>query len=106
MIRRRPNLTALIATLGFLATGAVAKAQGWYYVNGQPAAPAVAELMAAEGLPFGSYWLQPNGNWGVARNSDVVGNIYGFTYPKGLIFDVDVAQRPLMRCTPSRTQSP
>jgi len=77
MIRRRPNLTALIATLGFLATGAVAKAQGWYYVNGQPAAPAVAELMAAEGLPFGSYWLQPNGNWGVARNSDVVGNIYG-----------------------------
>jgi hypothetical protein len=33
--------------------------------------------MAERGLPFGYYWLQPNGNWGFEGSTDVVGNIYG-----------------------------
>jgi hypothetical protein len=37
----------------------------------------VAQTMTARGLPYGYYWLQPNGNWGFEGSSDVVGNIYG-----------------------------
>jgi hypothetical protein len=74
---RRSKLIALVAALGFVATGSVVEAQSWYYVNGAPAPPEVAEQMAARGLPFGYYWLQPNGNWGVQDNPDALGNIYG-----------------------------
>jgi hypothetical protein len=78
MTSRRAKLIACLATaLGFVATVSVANAQGWYYVNRQPASPAVAQAMAARGLPFGYYWLAPNGNWGFEGSSDVVGNIYG-----------------------------
>ena len=78
MTSRRSKLIALVAVaLGALATGSVANAQGWYYVNNQPASPSVAQQMATRGLPFGYYWLQNNGNWGVAGSSDVIGNIYG-----------------------------
>lgn len=74
--RRSKTLAAMVA-LSFIATVAVANAQSWYYVNGQPVSPAIAQLLAARGLPFGYYWLRPNGNWGIAGNSDVVGNTYG-----------------------------
>jgi hypothetical protein len=77
MTSRRSKLIAVMAALGFLATGPVANAQAWYYVNGQPVSPGVAQQLAARGLPFGYYWLQNNGNWGVVGNADVVGNIYG-----------------------------
>jgi hypothetical protein len=59
------------------ALGAGANAQGWYFVNNQPASLEVAREMAARGLPFGRYWLQPNGNWGFAGSADAVGNVYG-----------------------------
>ncbi len=75
---RRSKLMALMAVaLGFLATVSVAQAQDWYYINRQPASRSMAQEMAAKGLPFGYYWLQDNGNWGMAGNSDVIGNIYG-----------------------------
>src|SRR5271157_4056839 len=61
----RSKLIAVVATaLGFVAAGSVANAQNWYYINGEPVSRAVAQLIAAKGLPFGYYWLQPNGNWG------------------------------------------
>jgi len=72
---KRIALTA--AALGFLAAASAANAQNWYYVNGQPVSPIVAQALAARGLPFGHYWLRKNGNWGIAGNADVVGNIYG-----------------------------
>lgn len=67
----------LVAAFGFIATISAARAQDWYYINRQPASLSVAQVMAARGLPYGYYWLQPNGNWGFEGNSDVVGNIYG-----------------------------
>jgi len=75
--RHAKGITSLGAALGLLATVSAAHPQDWYYVNRQPAAPVVAQAMAARGLPFGYYWLQPNGNWGFEGSSDVVGNIYG-----------------------------
>ena len=78
MASRRSKLIALCAVaLGVLAPSSVVGAQSWYYINNQPASPSVAQQMAARGLPFGYYWLQNNGNWGVAGSSDVIGNIYG-----------------------------
>ena len=78
MASRRSKPIALgAAALGFVAAGSVANAEDWYYINRQPVSPNVAEQMAARGLPFGYYWLQDNGNWGIAGNSDVLGNIYG-----------------------------
>jgi hypothetical protein len=78
MITRRSTLIAsLAAAFGLIATVSAASAQNWYYINRQPASPTWAQVMAARGLPFGYYWLQPNGNWGFEGNSDVVGNIYG-----------------------------
>ena len=71
------RVTWLAAAIGFLATVSAAHPQDWYYVNRQPASFAVAQAMAARGLPFGYYWLQPNGNWGFEGSSDAVGNIYG-----------------------------
>ena len=67
----------LVAAFGFLPTISAASAQDWYYINRQPASPSVAQAMVARGLPYGYYWLQPNGNWGFEGNSDVAGNIYG-----------------------------
>jgi hypothetical protein len=78
MTSRPSKLIALVvAALGFVATGSVANAQGWYYINGHPAHGSVAQQMAARGLPFGYYWLRGNGNWGVMGKSDVLGNISG-----------------------------
>lgn len=75
---RRANLLACLAlAFGSLASGSAANAEGWYYINRQPASLDIAQVMAARGLPFGYYWLQPNGNWGFEGSSDVVGNIYG-----------------------------
>jgi hypothetical protein len=75
---RRSKLTAWLAvTFGLVATVSAASAEDWYYVNRQPAPLDIAQVMAARGLPFGYYWLQPNGNWGFEGSSDVVGNIYG-----------------------------
>ena len=71
------RVTWLAAAIGLAATVSAAHSQDWYYVNRQPASFAVAQAMAARGLPFGYYWLQPNGNWGFEGSSDVVGNIYG-----------------------------
>ena len=75
--RSRSKLIALVVAFGVVATMSVANAQAWYYVNGQPVSRGVAVQMAARGLPFGYYWLRPNGNWGVVGNPDVLGNIYG-----------------------------
>jgi hypothetical protein len=75
--RRSKPMAWLAAAFGLVATVSVASAQDWYYINRQPAALDVAQAMSARGLPFGYYWLQPNGNWGFEGSSDVVGNIYG-----------------------------
>jgi hypothetical protein len=75
--RRGKLLACLALAFGFVAAVSAASAEGWYYINRQPASLDIAQVMAARGLPFGYYWLQPNGNWGFEGNSDVVGNIYG-----------------------------
>jgi len=67
----------LVVAFGSLVNISAARAQGWYYINRQPASLSVAQVMAARGLPYGYYWLQPNGNWGFEGNADVVGNISG-----------------------------
>lgn len=67
----------LVAAFGLVATVSDARAQDWYYINRQPATFDVARALAARGLPYGYYWLQPNGNWGFEGSSDVIGNIYG-----------------------------
>jgi hypothetical protein len=75
---RRANLLACLAlAFGYVAMVSAASAESWYYINRQPASLDIAQVMAARGLPFGYYWLQPNGNWGFEGSSDVVGNIYG-----------------------------
>jgi len=74
---RRPKLiTSAAAALCLLATSAVANAQNWYYINREPVSPAVAEQLAARGLPFGYYWQQGNGNWGVDGDPDAIGKVY------------------------------
>ena len=75
--RRATRMAWLALAFAFAATVSVARAEGWYYINRQPAPLEVAQVMAERGLPFGYYWLQPNGNWGFEGSSDVVGNIYG-----------------------------
>jgi heptaprenylglyceryl phosphate synthase len=78
MTSPRSKLVAwLVAAVGFVATVSVANAQDWYYINRQPAPLSLAQAMAARHLPYGYYWLQPNGNWGFEGSSDAVGNIYG-----------------------------
>jgi hypothetical protein len=82
-------MASALAFLGFLTTESPAQAQDWYYINGAPASLDVAQRMANRGLPFGNYWLQPNGNWGFGGDADVQGNIYG-RHPslseRGLLF--------------------
>ena len=57
----RSKLMAWVAVaFGFAATVPVASAQDWYYINRQPASLEIAQAMG-RGLPFGYYWLQPNG---------------------------------------------
>ena len=77
MTSRGSKRVAWSAAIALIATVSAARAQDWYYVNRQPASFVAAQAMAARGLPFGYYWLQPNGNWGFEGSSDVVGNIYG-----------------------------
>ena len=73
---RRLRLTALVAaTLGYVAVTSTASAQDWYFVNGRPVTPDVAQMMAGMGLEFGSYWLAPNGNWGAVGNPYPLGNV-------------------------------
>jgi hypothetical protein len=72
----KPFVLAL-AFLAIAAAATKADAQDWYYINGEPAPPDVAQQLVEKGLPFGYYWLEPNGNWGVAGDADVQGNIYG-----------------------------
>jgi hypothetical protein len=53
-----------------------AQAQVGYTINGQPAAPAVALMMAQSGLPTGPYWYDPQtGNWGQMGSAYPMGNI-------------------------------
>lgn len=78
MKRIRSRLAVLwLAGFGLVATMSAASAEDWYFINRQPASIGMAQAMAARGLPFGYYWLQPNGNWGFEGNSDAVGNTYG-----------------------------
>jgi|SRR5215467_13680809 len=79
MTKRTSSPLSLIIAVAFgvLTISTAADAQGWYYVNNQPASPEIAAAMAARGLPFGYYWLNANGNWGMAGSSDVRSNIYG-----------------------------
>ena len=70
-------VTILAVAWGTMVLCGVAQAQGWYIVNGQPASRELAEYLARRGLRFGYYWLQQNGNWGFAGNSDAVANIHG-----------------------------
>ena len=51
-------------------------AQRWYYVNGMPATPAHAQLLAAYGFPLGYYWLRANGDYGMVGSPVVWGNLY------------------------------
>ena len=74
---RSKRMAWVAVAFGFVATVPVASARDWYYINRQPASLEIAQAMAGRGLPFGYYWLQPNGNWGFEGSSDVVGNIYG-----------------------------
>ena len=76
-ISRRANFLAFLAALAIAAAGSAAEAQGWYFINGAPATRETAQMMAARGLPFGYYWLQPKGNWGMAGSADAMGNIHG-----------------------------
>ena len=75
--RRAKLLACLALAFGFVATVSAASAENWYYINRQPASLEIAQAMAERSLPYGYYWLQPNGNWGFEGTSDVVGNIYG-----------------------------
>jgi len=69
---------AAVAVAGILVIGstAVTAQAPPYTINGQPAPPDLAYRLAAQGLPFGNYWLTQNGYWGVVGNSHPLGNIY------------------------------
>ena len=60
---RSKRMAWVAVAFGFVATVPVASARDWYYINRQPASLEIAQAMAGRGLPFGYYWLQPNGNW-------------------------------------------
>jgi hypothetical protein len=67
---------AAVAVAAFLAIAPnAARAQVFYTVNGQPAPPNLSQFMAANGLPFGNYWLHQNGDWGVVGSMYPLGNI-------------------------------
>ena len=74
---RRANLLVFLTALAIAGASSAATAQNWYFINGRPAPSGTAQIMAERGLPFGYYWLQPNGNWGMAGSAGVMGNIYG-----------------------------
>ena len=66
-----------LAVLEFATAVSVAGAYEWYYINRRPASTDDARIMAARGLPFADYWVRNDGDWGVAGESDVQGNVYG-----------------------------
>ena len=66
-----------LAVLGFATAAVAAEAHDWYYINGQPASSEDALVMAARGLPFADYWVRNDGDWGLAGDTVVQGNIYG-----------------------------
>ena len=74
--KRLKQIAMAAAVSGMAAIGFSAHAQGYYFINGQPAPLNVARLMAANGLPFGYYWLDARGNWGAVGNPRPLGNIY------------------------------
>ena len=66
-----------VAVVAFLAIAPyAARAQVYYTINGQPAPPNVTYFLASHGLPFGNYWLNQNGDWGVVGSMIPLGNIY------------------------------
>ena len=67
---------AVAAALCLFAAGSGANAQNWYYINRQPVTPEVAEQLAARGVPFGYYWQQEDGTWGVDHGSAATANGY------------------------------
>ena len=70
-------MPAALAVFGFATVVSDAKTEESYSINGEPASPEDAEVMAARGLPFGDYWVRNDGDWGFSGNPDVQGNIYG-----------------------------
>jgi hypothetical protein len=71
------KLAALLsAMIGFFAAESRLSAQIFYYLNGEPASPEVSQVMASNQLAPGSYWLLPNGNFGVDGSPYPMGNIY------------------------------
>ena len=69
--------TAALAFVGFATAAYPAKAHEWYSINGVPASPEAAGVMAARGLPIGDYWVRNDGDWGIMGDPDVQGNVYG-----------------------------
>jgi hypothetical protein len=77
-LRRIAAAAICAAALGLGA--APAPAQVYYTINGRPAPPDVQRYMAANRLPPGHYWLNPQGYWGVVGNPRPLGNIYAGSY--------------------------
>jgi len=74
-------IVAAAVAIGLAASSQTINAQSYdYTINGQPAAPAVAQYMANNGLSPGDYWLDAQGYWGAAGNPNPYGNIYAGTY--------------------------
>jgi hypothetical protein len=69
-------LLSLVVSLALFAGASKANAQRWYYVNGMPATPAHAQLLATYGFPLGYYWLRANGDYGMVGSPVVWGNLY------------------------------
>jgi hypothetical protein len=73
------KLKALLAatTIAAIPVGMQpAQAQVYYTINGQPAAPNMALLMARSGLAPGAYWYDPStGNWGRIGSAYPMGSI-------------------------------
>lgn len=76
MLRRAGRVAALIVGLSTATVGSVGNAQGWYFINGVAANTETAAQLAAVGLPFGFYWLQNNGDWGVVGDPVPRGNLF------------------------------
>jgi hypothetical protein len=68
---------AALAVVGFATAAYPARALEWYSINGVPATPEAAGVMAARGLPIGDYWVRNDGDWGIMGDPDVQGNVYG-----------------------------
>ena len=74
--KRGTLIATAIIVASFLTMGLSAHAQENYYINDEPAPFDVAQMMAAYGMPFGYYWLDARGNWGVKGNTQPLGNIF------------------------------